>query len=214
MALCSSSCNIAVPRWSGGCNIQTRDGGIDTLIFLSCNYKFATVAEGAVDITTPTGSVISVGLITDNTSWSIGVQNNMVRPSPEGLGEKPEPSQTLTRFSSCRPEEIESTTHNVNFQSFDVDVDNLFDRTYWNTICTDFGAMRLIYRGCNGLIYFTGDVSDPGFRFTPQVLNYIHPQLQDNKGFYQVNLSFLFECIPVPLDIVGLDDALEIDVNS
>lgn len=214
MALCASSCNAAVPRWVGGCNIQTRDGGINQLIFLSCNWKFATVAEGSVTITTPTGGSIVTGVITDYTSWAIGVQNNMIRPSPEGLGEKPEPSSTLTRFSSCRPEEIESTTHQVNFQSFDVDTDNYYDRTYWNTICTDYGKYRFLYRGCTGLVYYTGDPSDPGFRFTPQVIDNVIPQLQDNKQFYQANLSFLFNCIPEPLNVVNLDTALDIDVNS
>ena len=102
----------------------------------------------------------------------------------------------------------------INFQAFDIDTVNLFDRTYWNDICNNFGFMRLIYRSCDGLIHFTGNVSDPGFRFTPTVLNAIYPQLEDNKMFYQVNLSFIYGCIPEPLNVVGLDDALEIDVNS
>lgn len=212
MSLCSSSCNAAVPRWVGGCNITKRQGGISNLIFISCNWKFAT--SGTTTVTSPTGSTLTVGVITDWRNWALGVQNNMIRPSPEGLGEKPESTFTTARFSSCRPEEIESETHLINFQSFDTDPDNYYDRTYWNTIRTNFGKYRIMYKECNGLVRYTGDVTDPGFAFTPQVLGYIHPQLQDNSAYYQANLSFLYEGIPAPILVTNLDEALNIDVNS
>lgn len=214
MSLCGSCSNTAVPRWPIGCNLQKRDGGIPNLIFISCNWKWATVAEGTVSVTTPTGTTISVGLITDWTTWALGVQNNMIRPSPEGIGEKPESTFTQARFSSCRPEEIESETHLINFQSFDIDPDNYYDRTYWNQVRTNYAKYHLLYQGCNGLVHYTGDVSDPGFAFTPQVLGYIKPPLQDNKDYYQANLSFLYNGIPDLINVVNLDEALNIDVNS
>lgn len=216
MSLCASSCNAAVPRWSGGgCgNITKRSGGISNLIFLSCNWKFATAAEGAVDVTTPTGDTISVGVITDYTSWAIGVQNNMIRISPDGLGDKPESTFTTARFSSCLPEEIASETHVVNFRSYDIDSVNYYDRTYWNTVRTNIGKYRLIYLNCDNIVHYTGDVSDPGFEFSPSVLGYVIPQTKEEKAYYQANLSFIYEGIPDFVDVVNLSEALNIDANS
>lgn len=212
MSLCSSSCNAAVPRWSGGCNIVKRDGGISNLIFISCNFRFAST--GYVTVVDPLGVSFSVGVITDWHSWAAGVQHNMIRPSPVGIGEKPESTFTLAKFASCLPEEIESETHLVNFQSFDTDPVNYYDRTYWNTIRTNYIKYHLMYLGCNDLVHYTGDVTDPGFAFTPTVLGYVKPPAQENKDFYQANLSFLYSGIPAMINVVNLDEALNIDVNS
>lgn len=178
---------------------------------MSCNFQFAS--SGAVNVTTPTGSIISVGLISDVTSWDIGIQNNMIRVSPTGLGDKPESTFTNARFSSCLPEEIASETHIINFQSFDIDADNFWDRTYWNNIRTNYSKYRLLYQDCNGIIYYTGNVTDPGFSFVPTVgPTYVIPQTNDEKAFYQANLSFKFEGIPAMIEVAGLD--FSFDVNT
>lgn len=213
--LCASSCNAAVPRWSGACDITKRAGGISNLIFTSCNWKFATVAEGAINVTTPTGAIISVGLITDYTSWALGVQHNMIRISPEGIGEKPASSFTTEKFSSCRPEEISSETHAVNFKSFDTDPDNFYDVTYWNSIRRNYGKYRLMYYDCASIIYYSGDVEDPGFQFIPTTgPGYIIPPGKENKSYWEANLSFLFDGNPDMIEVANIAEALNIDANS
>lgn len=212
--LCASSCNAAVPRWSGGgCgNIQKRNGGISNLIFISCNWRWAE--SGTVSVITPTGQTISVGLITDWTTWALGVQKNMIRISPDGLGDKPESTFTNARFSSCLPEEIASETHVVNFRSYDIDPDNFYDRTYWNTVRTNIGKYRLLYLNCDNVIHYSGDVTDPGFEFSPQVLGYVIPQTKEEKVYYQANLSFIYEGIPAMIEVANISEALNIDANS
>lgn len=212
MALCATGCTTTVPRFVGGCNIQKRQGGISKLIFLSCNVRFAS--SGTISLTTPSGSTISIGVITDYLNWALLVQNNMVRTSPEGIGEKPESTFTTTRFSSCRPEEISAEQHTVNFQSFDVDPDNLYDNTYWNAVRTNYGKYKLMYYDCNGLIHYTGDVTDPGFDFVPSSLGYIIPSTYEENPYYQCNLSFNYEGIPVPIDVASIETAFNIDVNT
>lgn len=213
MALCAASCSAAVPRYPTGCTFSKRKGGIPNLIFMSCNWKFATAAEGSVQIQTPTGSIITTGVITDPTSWDIGIQNDMIRISPTGLGEKPESTFTTARFSSCLPEEISDETHAINFQSFQIDPDNFYDRAYWNNVRTNFPKFRLIYIDCNDIIYYTGDVSDPGFEFVPTALGYVIPQVgQTDKAYYQANLSWSYEGIPDMISVAGLD--FSFDVNT
>lgn len=217
MALCSSSCgnNAAVPRFPTGCVFDKRKGGIPNLIFLSCNARFAGDDETSVTLTSPTGSTFQVGKITDWHSWAALVQHNMLRISPEGLGDKPESSYTLARFSSCRPEEIASETHVLNFQSYQIDVDNFSDRTYWQTVRTNFTKYRVIYQDCNGIIYYTGDPEDPGFEFVPTALGYVMPQIgQTDNAYYQANLSFVYEGIPAMIEVVNIEEALTIDVNT
>lgn len=214
MSLCSSSCNAAVPRFPTGCTFEKRAGGVPNLLFLSCNARFAVAPATSVSVTTPTGSTILVGRITDYTSWAILVQNNMVRLSPEGLGEKPASSFTTQRFASCRPEEISQETHGINFQSFQVDNDNYYDRTYWQNIRQNFTKFRLAWLDCDGILYYTGDPADPGFEFVPTELGYIQPQTNTEKAHYQANLSFNYEGIPAPIEIANLDAALNVDVNT
>lgn len=215
MSLCSSSCNAAVPRFPTGCTFEKRAGGIPNLLFLSCNARFAAANQTSVSVTTPTGSIISVGRITDYLSWALLVQNNMVRTSPVGLGEKPESTFTNQRFASCLPEEISSETHIINFQSYQMDNDNYYDRTYWQNVRTNFTKFRLMYLDCNDVIYYTGDPTDPGFEFVPTSLGYIIPQVgQTDKAFYQANLSFVYEGIPAPIEVANIMTALNIDVNT
>lgn len=214
MSLCASSCNAPVQRWAGGCSFNKRAGGLPFLGFMSCNWKFAESPATSVSVVTPSGSTISVGLISDYTSWAIGVQNNMIRLSPEGIGEKPESTFTNARFSSCKPEEISSETHVVNFQSFDIDPDNFYDRTYWQAVRTNYAKYRLFYVDCNGFIYYSGDPSDPGFEFVPTTLGYVIPQTSNDKSYYQANLSFIYEGIPTPIEVANIDAAWNIDVNT
>lgn len=218
MALCSSSCgnNAAVPRFPTGCVFDKRKGGIPNLIFISCNWRFAGDGETTVAVTTPTGSTIQVGKITDWWAWALGVQHNMIRISPEGLGDKPESSFTTARFSSCRPEEIASETHNINFQSYQIDADNFSDRTYWQTVRTNFTKYRLLYWDCNGIIYYSGDVTDPGFEFVPTSgPGYIIPQIgQTDNAYYQAALSFVYEGIPAMIEVANIEEAFTIDVNT
>lgn len=215
--LCSSSCGggSAVPRFPTGCVLETRKGGIPNLIFMSCNVRFAGDGETSVSLTTPTGSTIQVGKITDYTSWAILVQNNMVRISPEGLGDKPESTYTQQRLSSCRPEQIASETHTINFQSYQVDTDNFSDRTYWNQVRRNFDKYRLVYIDCNGIIYYSDDVEDPGFEFVPTALGYVIPQVgETDNAYYQANLSFVYEGIPAMVEVPNINEAFTIDVNT
>lgn len=214
MALCATGCSATVPRWVGGCNIQKRQGGISQLVFMSCNVRFATSAASPITLTTPSGSSISVGVITDYLNWALLVQNNMVRTSPEGIGEKPESSFTTARFSSCRPEEIASQTHTINFQSFDVDTANLYDNTYWNQVRTNYGKYKLVYFDCNGLLHYSGDVTDPGFDFVPTVLDYVIPSTYEENPYYQANLAFNYQGIPAMVDVPSIETAFTIDVNT
>lgn len=214
MSLCSSSCNAAVPRFPTGCTFDKRAGGIPNLIFLSCNARFAASNQTSVSVVTPTGSTISVGRITDYTSWAILVQNNMVRTSPEGIGEKQASAFTQARFSSCRPEEISQETHTINFQSFQVDNDNYYDREYWNNIRQNYTKFRLVWMDCDGVIYYSGDPTDPGFEFAPTELGYIQPPTNQDKAYYQANLSFVYGGIPAPIEVPNIESALNIDVNT
>lgn len=182
---------------------------------MSCNVRFAGDGETSVSLTTPTGSTIQVGKITDYTSWALLVQNNMVRISPEGLGDKPESTYTQQRLSSCRPEQIASETHTINFQSYQVDTVNFSDRTYWNTVRNNFDKYRLVYIDCNGIIYYSDDVEDPGFEFVPTALGYVMPQIgQTDSAYYQANLSFVYEGIPAMVEVPNIDEAFTIDVNT
>lgn len=215
--LCATDCitNGAVPRWGNGCgNIQKRDGGIPNLIFMACNMRFATVAEGSIQVKTPTGSMVNIGVITDFTSWATAVTHNLIRISPEGIGEKPESTFTNARFSSCRPEEIASETHLLNFTSYDIDPDNFYDRSYWNTIRLNYGKYRVMYLSCGNILNYSGDVEDPGFEFSPTVLGYVKPPNKEDKDFYRVNLSFIYAGIPDMIEVVNLSEALNIDANS
>lgn len=214
MSLCASSCNAPVQRWAGGCSFNKRAGGIPNLIFISCNLQFAVAPATSVSVITPAGTTISMGRITDYTSWALAVQNNMARQSPEGIGEKPESAFTNARFSSCRPEEIASETHTVNFQSFDIDPDNFYDRTYWNSVRTNYTKYRLMYMDCNGIIYWTGDPSDPGFEFSPTALGYIIPNTSNDKAYYLANTSFIYEGIPAMVEVPNIEAAFNIDVNT
>lgn len=218
MALCSSSCgnNAAVPRFPTGCVFDKRKGGIPNLIFISCNFRFAGAGETTVTITAPDGSTFQVGKITDHASWAAGVQHDMIRISPEGLGEKPQSTFTQQRVSSCRPEEIASETHVINFQSYQVDNDNFWDREYWNQVRTQFNKFRLLYWDCNENVFYSGDVTDPGFEFVPTAgPGYIIPQIgQTDNAYYEANLSFVYEGIPAIISVAGLSAALTIDVNT
>lgn len=214
MSLCASSCNAAVERWAGGCSFTKRAGGIPNLIFISCNLQFAVAPATSVSVVTPSGSTISMGRIEDYTSWALAVQSNMARQSPEGIGEKPESAFTNARFSSCRPEEIASETHTVNFQSFDIDAVNFYDRTYWNSVRTNYTKYRLMYMDCNGIIYWTGDPSDPGFEFSPTALGYIIPNTSNDKAYYLANTSFIYEGIPAMVEVPNIEAAFNIDVNT
>lgn len=215
--LCSSSCgnNAAVPRFPTGCIFEKRKGGIPNLIFLSCNARFATEAEDYITLTDSDGVSFSVGTITDPTSWSALVQHDMVRISPEGIGEKPASSYTQERVSSCRPEEIASETHTLTFQSKQVDNDNFYDRTYWQTVRTNFNKYRVLYWDCNQNLFWTGDPEDPAFEFVPTELGYVIPPIgQTDNAFYQANLSFVYEGIPAIINVPGIEEAFTIDVNT
>lgn len=216
--LCATDCisNGAVPRWGNGCgNIQQRAGGISSLLFFACNMRFATVAEGSISLTTPTGTTISMGLITDYTSWALAVQNNMIRPSPLGIGEKPASSFETEKLTSCRPAAISSETHVINFKSFDTDPDNFYDVAYWNRIRREYGKFRFVYKDCGGIVYYTGDVEDPGFEFTPTSgPGYIIPPGVETNSYWEANLSFLFDGNPDMIEVVNLSEALNIDANS
>lgn len=214
MSLCASSCNAPVQRWAGGCSFNKRNGGLPFLGFMSCNFKFAVAPATSVSVITPSGSTILVGRIEDYTSWAIGVQNNMIRLSPEGIGEKPSSTFTTARFSSCKPEEISGETHIVNFQSFDIDPDNFYDRTYWNAVRTQYPKYRLFYVNCDNIIHYSGDPADPGFEFVPTQLGYVIPQLSTDKAYYEANLSFNYEGIPAMIEVPNIESAWNIDVNT
>lgn len=138
----------------------------------------------------------------------------MIRLSPEGLGEKPESTFTNARFSSCRPEEISQETHGINFQSFQMDNDNYYDRTYWNNVRLNYNKFRLMWIDCDSVVYYTGDPTEPGFEFAPTALGYIQPQTNQDKAFYQANVSFVYAGIPAPIEVANIETALTIDVNT
>lgn len=216
MSLCSPSCgnSTEAPRFPAGCLFETRKGGIPNFIFLNCTARFAGDGETTVTLTDPNGVNFQVGKITDSTSWAALVQHGMARLSPEGIGEKPESTYTTQRLSSCRPEEIASETHAINLQSFQMDEDNFYDHTYWKKVRTNYSKYRVVYWDCAKNLYYSGDVEDPGFEFSPTRLGYTIPNNNNENAFYQANLSFIHEGDPTPIFIPGLPEALTIDVNT
>lgn len=207
--ICSYTCSTATPHWSAGaCNIETREGGIPYLIFFACNFKFnaSVMSENGL---------ITIGAITDYTSWEEGVHNRLISRTPEGLGEKPLGSFTTQRLSSCSPEAIASETQNLSFVSYDTDSTSFTDRTYWNNIRTNYGKFRLAWQDCNGYVHYSGNVADPGFVFVPTALGYVIPQTNDENSFYQADLSFKYSGLPTIINVANINDAFVTNiVNS
>lgn len=210
MALCSSDCFRATPRWTNACSIQTREGGIPYLVFFSCNFKFGAVVKSGL-----TGGDVTIGAITDYTAWRTGVQHKLISRTPEGIGEKPATSPTTERVSSCKPESISNMTHTINFTSKDVDTTNLTDVEYWNDICSNYDYYRIGWLGCDDeIVYYTGDASDPGFPFSLTTLSDVFPQTNEESFSYQIGVSFNNRCLAVPLKVTSLNDAFISDVNT
>lgn len=202
MGICANTCAPDAPYWSAdACNIQTSPGGIAFLIFAVCNFRFNAI------ITKADGTTVSIGAITDPESWRVAVHNRLISRSPEGYGEKPSSSFTTERVRACTPEGIASKTHSVNFISKDTDPVNFTDVDYWTNIETNYDRFRLMYQGCNEIIYYSGDADDPGFQFTPTVLGYVKPNNNDENDFYEANMSFKYRGIVPKIEVIGIDSA-------
>lgn len=208
MALCASDCIQAAPRWTNACNITTRSGGIKNLVFFTCNFKFNA------NVVTPSGATVAIGSATDYTQWRIAVANRLISRTPDGYGEKPLSSFTTERLVACSPEAIVSETHTVSFISKDVDATNLDDCTYWNTVRNNYYTYRLGWIDCNGYFYGSGDSTDPGLAFVPTALGMVIPNNNDESIYYQADLSFKNSGIICPQNIVNLNDAFLVDVNT
>lgn len=207
--LCATDCFQATPRWTGACSIQTRQGGIPYLIFFACNFKFSATVRSPI-----TGGNVTIGAITDYTAWRTAVQHRLVSRSPEGVGEKPAATPTTERLSSCKPEAIANMTHSLSFVSKDMDNTNYSDWTYWNNICSNYDVLRIAWLGCDNLLYYTGDVSDPGFPFSMTGIGNVIPQTNEESISYNMDVSFNFRCIPKPILITNLNDAFLSDINT
>ena len=209
MSLCASDCFRATPRWTNSCSIQTREGGIPYLLFFACNFKFsATVKSGL------TGGDVTIGAITDYTAWRTAVQHKLISRTPEGIGSKPAASPTTERLSSCKPEAISNMTHTINFASKDIDPTNLTDNDYWNSICSNYDYYRVGWMGCDDLVYYSGDASDPGYPFSLTSIGNVIPETNEESVSYEVAISFNERCIPYIIKVTSINDAFIADVNS
>lgn len=206
LTLCASACREETPvAWDNACNdITTRSGGIENLIFFSCDWTFSgTVTIDGVDT--------QIGAITDYTQWAIGVANRFIVRSPVGIGEKPAATPTTQKLTSCTPDQVTGETHAVNFQSFAADTTNLTDCTYWNGIKTNYYKFRVAWLGCDELVYVKSS-TEPGFQFSYSSLGYIQTNDSKTPNYYEANLTFDYLGIPCPYEVPNLEGAFNTDV--
>jgi hypothetical protein len=152
MAVCASSCVVTAPvRYTSGCGVVTRNGGIKALAFIACDYEFTD--------------------ITDAAEWATAIGANNVVLTGELMAELPRASPNKKRVSSCSAERTIGYTRTIAFVDYNTDPNwnagspTTRDTTFWNTLLANPNKFKMAYYTCDGAIYgvvndFTIDVSN------------------------------------------------------
>lgn len=145
MAICASTCAPELPvSYTGGCGINTRNGGIKRLWFVKCDYEFTDIASDSewtsAQTHTPTPNAVGSGLI---------------------MGQKGKGSFTKKRIASCMPESVVGSEKSITFQDYTTDPGGdctTSSYAFWNQILTDSANYKMCYETCDGYVY--GPIND------------------------------------------------------
>lgn len=134
MALCSSVCAGTIPAANiDPCGVATRKGGINRLVFATCDVSFTD--------------------ITDPVEWQAWADGCKVRTTGLLLGQKPRGSYEKRRMASCVPELVAGGEKIINFQDFNADNALFADIPFWNQLMLHPTRYQVGWFTCEGLFY-------------------------------------------------------------
>ena len=188
MAICNPDCTITPPAsYSGNCGINTKDGGIDRIIFLTCDTDYDELD------------------FTSQQTWDDLCTNNQLATSGKLMSEKPKGTFTKKKVTSCGPEIVTGGEKTITFQDFNQEDDNgtgEFD--FWNTICDDPTKFLMLFKTCDGWLY--GVYTD----FSIEVDEVI-PNDSKEERYIDGIITYQEKCMTVPTYI---GNALELECEE
>ena len=190
MAICNPDCTITPPAsYSGNCGIITKDGGIDRLIFLTCDTD-------------------TTGLdYTEQSTWDALCLAGQLATSGKLVAEKPKGSFTKKKVSSCGPEVVTGGEKTINFQDYNQEANNgTGEFEFWNTICADPTKFFFIYVTCDGWLY--GPIKDFGIE-----VDEVIPNDSKEERYIDGSITYDGKCMDVPV-YIGTSLELECEESS
>lgn len=178
--ICNSTCAtdlLAHPAVE--CETDPREGGIDRLVFMTCDEEFAD--------------------ITDLAEWTTKIAANDVHMSPPIMGSKPKGSFTKKKLRSCGIERVIAGAKQIDFKDYSVDDTNFDEFKFWNLIQNNSKNFQLAYVGCDGL--FRGFITN----FEIEVDDEIEEDAETGNTFISGSVFWNQKDMIVPVKIVGFD---------
>ena len=213
LALSCGSTDDQLASYGSDCTVETRDGGISRLIFLSA---FATFNNGGpVDYSSVGGDAsVTTGESEDAAQWAALQTGGLLHVSPLGVGEKTETDKTKLRLVSCKAEKTVGFTHSISFTTYNMEstpanIGNEFK--FWSEVSKKSDKFTVMYVGCDNLIYLdfseytlattTGGAAakNPGFPYEADV-DHIIPDNADDPQSFTVTLQIQENDLIRPLD--------------
>lgn len=135
MAFCDIECAVVVPSAPTGsnCKITLRKGGIQKLVFASCDITFTD--------------------ITDLLEWDAFITANKIHSTGKILGSKPKGSVTKKKVASCVPEIVTGGEKSLNFSDFNADNVLFTDYDFYNGLLDLQGSLVVGYTTCDDEFY-------------------------------------------------------------
>lgn len=195
---CSKSTRPPVGYTNGTCGKKRAKGGIPRLFFL----------DMCTDYIHPVAVPDGVSPWTEPENITAAMCAGILQFTGEGLGSAPKPTTTKKRMSSCGPEEVVGGSYAVNFQDYNVTVDEvtgaptLLEFDFWDGIRDDAANLRFGWITCDNLMFmFDGD-------FSPEVGPVIEDTSEGNR-YQDVVITMSTYVVPKPIYVEGLLQLLD-----
>lgn len=151
MSLCFSNCLNTPPSHiapeSMCCRRDVRRlGGIQRLVFISCDYDTSNIMEWTT------------------VDWCNLYKRGIITITPRLIASKPESSYDKRKLSSCGAETTVGITHKIEFEDYNIDSIEGTDTAFWNSLQQNPTKYPFGYITCDG--YFTGFMNPVGIELS------------------------------------------------
>lgn len=183
MAICAPGCAPAsIPAMgAAGCNITTRPGGFDRVIFMTCDSVIADLATLS--------------------QWQTLIDTDKIHATGRVLGQKPKGSPSKRRVASCVPERTVNYTRQWSWKDSNADNANLTDYEFYSFVDANQDVLKIGFLTCDDLFYgffdsYSLDVDDT------------RPETNDEDAVFEVVVEVKSRVLSTPTLIPGLSAIL------
>lgn len=186
---CAAECATTGVQIPPSCEINPRDGGINRLIFISCDAVFPAdpnpVTPGDF------GSIAEFQTMADNCQ---------IMTTGRLKGQKPKGSVTTEKLTSCLPESPTGGEKTITFMDYNA-YESLYDFDFWNEIYNKQSRWNVMAVGCDGRIY-------PATAFTIDIDEVI-PEDSKSPSHFDGSILIDFNGIMKPIYLTGFVEWVE-----